>query len=434
MLSMLVVLIVFVVAYIFIITEWINKMTIALLGGFLIIMSHVLTTKGVLFSQELAFTYIDWNVIFLLIGMMIIMGVLRETGVFQYIAIKTAKLAKGNPMRIMLLMFIVTATISAFLDNVTTVMIIVPVNILIAGELGISPIPFVISQAIASNIGGTATLIGDPPNIMIGSATRLSFLDFLVNLAPVIIIITLVSLPLLVLLFRKEMKVSNERKARLMEFDTRHLITNRPLLIRIGIILVLLLVGFVSQEFLKLSSATIAIVAALIVLIMSNRKEVEHIMAKSVDWVSLFFFVGLFMIVGGLKETGILDIVAKQMLVVTHSDLKLTSMMLIWFSGILSAVIDNVPFVATMIPLIKDMGVTFGAAAINPLWWSLSLGACLGGNGTLIGASANIISAGIAKKSGNPISFWSFTKYGSILTLVSLIISTIYIYLRYFLF
>jgi Na+/H+ antiporter NhaD/arsenite permease-like protein len=366
--------------------------------------------------------------------MMIIMGVLRETGVFEYIAIKTAKLAKGSPMRIMLLMFIVTAVISAVLDNVTTVMIIVPVNILIAGELGISPIPFVISQAIASNVGGTATLIGDPPNIMIGSATNLSFMDFVINLAPVIIIITLVSLPLLVVLFRKEMKVSNERKARLMDFDTKHLITNRSLLIRVGIVLGLLLIGFTTQEFLKLSSATIAMVSALVVLIMSNRKEVEHIMAKSIDWVSLFFFVGLFMIVGGLKETGILDIVAKQMLVVTHSDLKLTSMMLIWFSGILSAVIDNVPFVATMIPLIKDLGVTFGAAAINPLWWSLSLGACLGGNGTLIGASANIISAGIAKKSGHPISFWTFTKYGSILTLVSLIISTVYVYLRYFLF
>ncbi len=432
MFSMILVLFIFVLTYMFIITEWVNKMTIALLGGFLIILCHVMTKSGKVFTQDIALTYIDWNVIFLLIGMMIIMGVLRDTGVFQYIAIKTAQFAKGNPLRIMLFMFVITATISALLDNVTTVMIIVPVNILIASELGISPIPFVITQAVASNIGGTATLIGDPPNIMIGSATELTFLDFLINLTPVIIVITLVSLLVITLLFRNTMQVNNTKRAKLMEFDTSNLITNRKLLRRILIVIGLLLIGFTTQELLELTSGTIAIIAALVILIMSNRKEVEHIMSKSVDWVSLFFFVGLFMIVGGLKETGILDIVARFILTATHSNLKLTSLAMVWFAGFLSAVIDNIPFVATMIPLIKDMASSFGGVSIHPLWWSLALGSCLGGNGTMIGASANIISVGIAKKSGHPISFWLFTKYSIILTVVSLVISTLYIYLRYF--
>jgi Na+/H+ antiporter NhaD/arsenite permease-like protein len=427
MMPMLFVLFVFAVTYLMIITEWINKMTIALLGAFVLIFAGIMT-------QDVAMSYIDWNVIFLLIGMMIIMGVIKETGVFQYIAIKTAKIARGNPIRIMLLMFLVTALISAFLDNVTTVMIIVPVNILIARELGISPVPLVISQAVASNIGGTATLIGDPPNILIGSATGLTFLDFTIHLSPVIIVITAISMLMIYLLFRNKLVVSNENKARLMEFDISQLITNRALLKRSGIVMALLIIGFFVQEFIHVGSASVAMMAALALLIMSNRKEVEHILAKDVDWVSLFFFIGLFMIVGGLKETGVLDIVAKQILVITHNDLQVTSLSMIWFSGILSAVIDNVPFVATMIPLIENMSHSFGNAAMNPLWWSLSLGSCLGGNATLIGASANIISAGISKKSGNPISFWTFMHYSFWITFMSLVVSTLYVYLRYFAF
>jgi Na+/H+ antiporter NhaD/arsenite permease-like protein len=426
MFNMALVLLIFAVTYIIIITEWINKMTIALLGGFLIILCGIMT-------QDVAMSYIDWNVIFLLIGMMIIMGVLRETGVFQYIAIKTAKLAKGSPLRIMLLMFLVTATISAFLDNVTTVMIIVPVTILITNELNVSPIPFVISAAVASNIGGTATLIGDPPNILIGSATKLSFIDFFFHLTPVIVVIMAASLLFIYFKFKGKMVVTNERKARLLEFDDSQLITNKSLLRRAGVVMGLLLVGFFVQEFIGLSSATIAMTAALVMLIMSNRKEVEQILTKDVDWVSLFFFIGLFMIVGGLKETGVLGISAKFILRITHSNLQVTSLAIIWFSGILSAVIDNVPFVATMIPLIKDMQSSFGNVSIDPLWWSLALGSCLGGNATLIGASANIISAGIAKKSGYPISFGTFFKASVIITFISLVISTIYIYLRYFL-
>lgn len=426
MFDMLLVLFIFAVTYFFIITEWINKMTIALLGGFMVVLCKIMT-------QDVAFSYIDWNVIFLLIGMMIIMGVMRETGVFQYIAIKTAKIAKGSPIRIMLFMFVVTATISAFLDNVTTVLIIIPVVILITRELNISPIPFVIAQALASNIGGTATMIGDPPNILIGSATHLSFLDFVLNLSPIIILIVFVSLVFIYFKYKKSLFVTNERKARLMEFDTSKLITNRKLLKRTSIILGLLIIGFFVEEFIGLSSATLAMIAALFMLIISNRKEVEHILSKDVDWTSLFFFIGLFIIVGGMKETGVLGIVAKFILGITHNNLQVTSLAIIWFSGVLSAVIDNVPFVATMIPLIKDMAGSFGSVSIDPLWWSLALGSCLGGNATMIGASANIISVGIARKSGYPISFGTFIKASFIITLISLAISSLYVYLRYFL-
>lgn len=426
MLKMLLALAIFVVTYVCIITEWINKMTIVLLGGFLVILCRIMT-------QDKAFSHIDWNVIFLLIGMMIIMGVARETGIFQYAAIRTAKLAKGSPLRIMLLMFAVTAAISAVLDNVTTVMIVIPVMILIATELGISPVPFIITQILASNIGGTATLIGDPPNILIGSAVGLSFLDFLANLTPVIILVALSSIGILYLLFRKRMRVSNQRRARIMEYSDKALITNRPLLIKSAVIMALLLTGFLTQELTGLNSATIAMSAALFLLVMSNRKEVEHIITQSVDWVSLFFFMGLFMIVGGLKESGA---IAKAVPVVTRAtggDFRLASLGMIWLSGVLSSVVGAVPVTATFIPLIKGLAGSYRVASLDPMWWSLALGSCLGGNFTSLGTAANIVSLGIAKRNGYPISFWRFLRYSFLVTFVSLVVSTLYVWLRYLL-
>lgn len=401
-------------------------MTIVLLGGFLVILSGIMT-------QDKAFAYIDWNVIFLLIGMMIIMGVVKETGVFQYAAIKTAKIAKGSPIRIMLLMFLVTAAISAVLDNVTTVVIIIPVVILIANELGISPVPFIITQIVASNIGGTATLIGDPPNIIIGSANNLSFIDFIVNLTPVIIVITLLSLVFLYVIFRNRMQVSNQRKARIMEYNEKFLITNKSLLIKSIIVIFILMVGFVLQEFIHLSSATIAMTAALVLLIMSNRKEVEQIITHSIDWVSLFFFMGLFMIVGGLNEAGVMEKVGPVLVKITQGNFKIATLGLIWFSAVLSSVLGSVPFVATMIPLVKDMAASFHTPSMLPMWWALALGSCLGGNGTIIGAAANIVSIGIARKNGYRISFWRFMRYSFVITIMSLVVSTLYVYLRYFL-
>lgn len=425
MLPMILALLIFVITYIFIISEWINKTTIVLLGGFLIVLCRIMT-------QEVAFSYIDWNVIFLLIGMMIIMGVIKETGVFQYAAIKTAKVAKGSPIRIMLLMFAVTAAISAVLDNVTTVMIIIPVIILIASELGISPIPFIITQIMASNIGGTATLIGDPPNILIGSAVKLTFIDFIVNLTPVIIIISLLSMAVIYLVFHKRMHVSNQRRARIMGYNEKILITNKPLLIKSIIVMCLLMVGFVAQEFIHLNSATIAMTAALVLLILSNCKEVEHILTQSIDWVSLFFLIGLFMIIGGLNEAGVMSKAAPAIVRVTRANFQFTTLAMIWFSGILSSVIGAVPLVATMIPLIKNMASSFNVVSMDPMWWALALGSCLGGNGTVLGSAANIVSVGIAKRNGFPISFWRFLRYSFFITLMSLAVSTLYVWLRYF--
>lgn len=425
MFNMTLAIIIFAITYVLIMTEWINKMTAALLGGFLVVVFGIV-------GQEKAFAAVDWNVIFLLIGMMLVMGVLKETGIFQFIAIKTAKLAKADPIRIMLFMFFVTAFVSAFLDNVTTVMILVPIALLIASELKITPIPFIITMAIASNIGGTATMIGDPPNILIGSATDYSFMDFIYHLTPVIVLIVISSLGLTWLLYRKGLVVSNENRARLMEYREDNLIANRKLLHKALVVVFLMLAAFMMQDVLNMEISTIAMIAGLILLVLSNRKHVEKALTQDIDWATIFFFVGLFMIVESLIETGFIDIVSRKIMELSGNNLKTTSIIILWFSGIFSAIIDNVPFVTTMIPLIKSIGTHFPADAMHPVWWALSLGACLGGNGTLIGASANIVSVGIAHRNGYAIKFMDFTKIGLIYTLNSLIISTIYVWIRYF--
>jgi len=425
MFSMIVALLIFGLAYLLIMTEWVNKMTAALLGGFLVVVTGIIT-------QERAYLAVDWNVIFLLIGMMLVMGVLKETGIFQYIAIKTAKLAQAKPLRIMLFMFFVTAFVSAFLDNVTTVMILVPIALLIATELKITPIPFIITMAIASNIGGTATMIGDPPNILIGSATDYTFMDFMYHLTPAIVLVVITSLGITYLMFRKGMKVTNENRARMMEYREDNLIADRKLLHKSLIVVFIMLACFMLQDKLGLEISTIAMTAGLILLLLSDRKHVEKALLHDIDWATIFFFIGLFMIVESLIETGFINLVSQKIVQLSGNNLKTTSMIILWFSGIFSAIIDNVPFVTTMIPLIKDIGANFTPDAMHPVWWALSLGACLGGNGTLIGASANIVSVGIAHRNGYQIKFWDFTKIGIIYTLNSLLISTIYIWFRYF--
>ncbi|MBN2829952.1 MAG: ArsB/NhaD family transporter [Candidatus Cloacimonetes bacterium] len=425
MLHMILALVIFLITYVLIMTEWINKMTAALLGGFIAV------TVG-LVHQDKALHGVDWNVIFLLIGMMMVMSVLKDTGIFQYIAIKTAKFAKAKPLRIMLLMFMVTAFVSAMLDNVTTVMMLVPIALLIANELKISPIPFIITMAIASNIGGTATMLGDPPNILIGSATDYSFMDFIYNLTPITIIITVSSLGITYLLYRKGMTVTNENRARLMDYKEANLIKNKKLLILSLTVVGIMLITFMLQEVLHLEVASIAMVAGLILMIINNRKRVDKVLMNDIDWGTLFFFVGLFMIVESLIETGVIELVSNKLIQTFGSDVRVTSIVILWFSGIFSAIVDNVPFVTTMIPLIQGMEGHFTREAMNPIWWSLALGACLGGNGTLIGASANIVSIGIAHRNGFHISFKDFTKIGVIFTLNSLVIATIYVWFRYF--
>lgn len=415
----------FVTIYVFISAELVNKTIISLLGAALFILFQIIGTSK-------AFSVIDWNVIFLLISMMIIVGITKKTGVFQYVAIKAAKFAKGDPLAILVLLSLITALFSALLDNVTTVLIIAPVTILIAVELGISPIPFIVSIAIASNIGGTATLIGDPPNIMIGSAAKLDFMDFIVNLTPIILFLLVVLSGISYLLFSKKLHVSNERKARIMEFDESKAIEDVPLLLKSLIVLGLVIIGFLLHGLLEVEASVIALLGASLLMLLTGSKEVDEFF-HDVEWGTLFFFIGLFIMVGGLVELGIMKMLSEWVLGITRGNMKLTTIALLWFSGVLSAFVDNIPYVATMIPLVQNIGTTVGTAAVGPVWWSLALGACLGGNGTLIGASANVVAVGLANKSGYKISFMDFTKYGAMITVINLIIVMGYLYIRYYL-
>jgi Na+/H+ antiporter NhaD/arsenite permease-like protein len=420
----LVALAIFVGAYVFIATEMVNKTVVALLGGAVFVMIGAI-------GQEEAFRVIDWNVIFLLVSMMVIVNITRTTGLFQYVAIKTAKAARGNPVKILILLSVVTGLFSAFLDNVTTILILTPVTILIAVELGISPVPFIMSEAVVSNMGGTMTLIGDPPNIMIGSAAGLDFLSFIVNLAPVIIVIVLLFCVVSFYRFRKKLVVSNERKARIMEFDESKSIEDRPLLFKCLVVLSVVILGFLLHGFLHMEASTIALFGASALLLLTGKRELDEYF-REIEWGTIFFFIGLFILVGGLVELGVIGKIAKALLSITGGNIKVTTVFLVWASGILSSFIDNIPYVATMIPMIHEIGASVGAEAVTPLWWALSLGACLGGNGTLVGASANVVAAGIATKSGYRITFLEFTKYGALYTLISLAVSTVYLLIRYF--
>lgn len=424
--QMIIAIVIFVGCYVFIATEKINKIVVALSGAVIYIAFGFI-------PQDLAFSrYIDWNVIFLLIGMMIMVGIIKGTGVFEYIAILLAKKAKGDPKKILLMLFFITGIFSALLDNVTTVVIITPISILIAVEMGISPLPFVITQAIASNIGGTATLIGDPPNVMIGSAAGISFMSFIENLALFVLFNMLVSAVVIFFFFRKQLVVSNERRARIMEFDERHLITDKSLLGYSIVVFVVFLSLLFFQEALHLHAATIALFAATAMMVRARRVNIDHFINNEIEWGTILFFVGLFIMVGALEEVGIIGLMSDKIMNITHGNLKATALSMVWTAGIASAFIDNIPFVATMIPMIKDIAQTAGTDGVMPLWWALSLGACFGGNGTLIGASANVISAGICKKSNYPISFMTFTKYGAVITVINLILSTFFIWWRYF--
>ncbi|MBN1525730.1 MAG: ArsB/NhaD family transporter [Spirochaetales bacterium] len=413
----------FAVIFIIISTEKINKTIVVVIAAGIFIILGII-------DQETAFLEIDWNVIFLLIGMMIIVGITKKTGVFQYFAIKVAKIAKGNPITILVMLSALTAVLSALLDNVTTVLILTPVSILIAVELGLPPILFVISEAIASNIGGAATLIGDPPNIMIGSAADLGFMDFIVNLGPIVVINIIVLSVVVFIFFRKKMHVPRDRRARIMEFDETQAIKDKPLLIKSIIVVGMVILGFVFHGMLNLEPATIALFGAGVLMLLSGKKEVEELFHE-VEWGTIFFFIGLFIIVGGLVKLGIIEIAAQFLLNSTNNDIPMTSYLMIWVSGLFSSFLDNIPYVATMIPLVKNLGATLGDAQVIPIWWSLAMGACFGGNGTLVGASANVVSAGICSKSGYKISFLEFTKYGSIATVITLITSTVYVYLVY---
>lgn len=413
---------IFVIVMALIMSEKVNRTVAALVGACLIVALRILT-----FDEALS--YIDFNTLGVLVGMMIIVGIVKNTGAFEYLAIFASKKVKGDPWKIILSLSVITAVISGILDNVTTVLLIVPMTFVITDTLELDPIPFLIPEIIASNLGGTATSIGDPPNIMIASAADLSFTNFLVNVGPIAVVIFIVLFAILKILFRKKLVVSEEKKLEILNLDEKKTIKNMPLLKKSIFVLVLVILGFFFHEQLSYSSAVVALSGAALLLLLSGESVDEVFL--NVEWPTLFFFGGLFILVGSLEKVGIINSLATSIVSVTHNNLLLTGIIIVWFSALASSMLDNIPFVATLIPLIQAMGAQ--GMHIAPLWWAVSLGACLGGNGSLIGASANVIVAGLAEKHGYKLTFSQYFKYGFPLMIVSIILSTIYLIVFYLL-
>ena len=419
--------------YAVIISEKINRAIVALLGA------AAMIGVGVLDQAE-AIKGVDWNTIGLLTGMMILVSISRRSGMFQYVAIWAAQTAKAHPAGILLLLQLATAVLSALLDNVTTVLLIVPVTLAITRELEVPPYPFLFSEIFASNIGGTATLIGDPPNILIGSQAGLSFNDFVVHLTPVIIVVMLIQAVMIHLIWGRQMRATAEAEARVLALQAVDTIQDWLLLKQAGIVLTLVIVAFVFARQLDLEPATIAMAGAAVLMLLDNwahhSEKAAHNVHQTfgdVEWITIFFFVGLFIVVHGVEVGGLLTLLANQLVALTGGHLAIAGYSILWASAVLSAIVDNIPFVATMIPLIKAMAPAYGGAdKIEPLWWCLSLGACLGGNGTLIGASANLTVAGIGDRSGVPFRFLTYSLYAFPMMLVSVAVCHIYVWLRYF--
>lgn len=411
--------VIFLAVIVAIMTEKIHRAVAATAGAVLLLLIGILDVNS-------AVSYIDFNTVGVLIGMMLFVAVVKNSGIFEFIAIKSAKIAKGDPWRIMVLFVIITAVLSAFLDNVTTVLLIGPMTIAITQILEINPVPFLMTQIMASNIGGTATLIGDPPNIMIGSAAGLSFVDFIENTGLVVIVILAVMLVCFRIMYGKQLGVDAEKTKLIMELDESKTIKDHALMVKSLVLIALVVVGFVMHSTLGIESCVVALTAAAVMLII-GKQDAEDIIAN-VEWSTIVFFIGLFIVVGGMQETGVINMLAQALMDVTHGDVFIT-MLLLWLSAIFSAFLDNIPFVATLIPMILTMGQS--GADIAPLWWAISLGACLGGNGSLIGASANVVLSGISNKNGYPITFMSYLKVGFPLMILSIIISTGFLLIRY---
>ncbi len=433
---------VFVVSYALIVSERVPKTAAALGGASLMLLLGLIDQDRAFYGRFTGdgshhFGGVDLNVLVLLGSMMVLVKLLAETGVFKWLAIHVILLTRASPVGILLALSLLTAILSALLDNVTTVLLTVPLAVLVAEQLKIDGRPMVLAQILASNIGGTATLIGDPPNLLIGSAAELGFNDFVVNLAPIVLITLAIFLGSLWLIFRKRLKAPMDLRARLMAMDPKRAITDRRRLIKGLIVLVLTLVGFMTASLLQREPATIALLGAVVLVALDGRKDLEMII-QAIEFDTLLFFFGLFVLVGGLEEVGAIGSLARTVLGMTGGNLFGTSLVLVWFSGIASGIVDNIPLVATVIPLVKsiqaDLVLPAGMdpeQALRILWWSLSLGACLGGNGTLVGASANVVAVGIARRAGLKLSFLSFLRWGIPCTLMSLLLSTAYIILRF---
>jgi Na+/H+ antiporter NhaD/arsenite permease-like protein len=424
--------ILFVLTYAVIITDKVNRAIVAGLGASLMV------SLGVL-NQQTAISGIDFNTLGLLSGMMVLVAITRGSGVFQYVAIWSAKKVEANPWGILVMLSLVTAVFSSLLDNVTTVLLIAPVTLLICNELKIKPYPFLFAEILSSNIGGTATLIGDPPNIMIGSAVGLSFNDFIFNLAPIVPLILVITLVIIYFIWGRGMSATEKARERVMKFEEREAITDTLLLKQSLFVFTLVILGFLMAHQLGLEPATIALFGAAVLLLLSNLKntpeeqsEEVHKIFGEIEWITIFFFIGLFIAVKGIEEAGVLQLLADLVINHTGGDLTITALAILWVSAVASAIVDNIPFVATMIPVIKSMAPTFGGAEnLMPLWWSLALGACLGGNGSLVGASANLIVAGFAERAGHRIRFLPFMLMAFPMMILSIVIASVYLYLRY---
>lgn len=416
----LIALVIFAITMLAIMTEKIHRTVAAITGAILLILTGVLTVES-------SFTYVDINTLGVLIGMMIFVTVVKNSGIFEYIAIKSAKIAKGRPWAIMAMFMVITAVLSAFLDNVTTVLLIGPMTLAITSMLRVNPVPFFMTQILASNIGGTATLIGDPPNIMIGSAAGLSFMDFVWNTGPAVVLIMAATILSFYFIYGRKMSADQASIQAVMHLDENKAIKDKPLLIKSVVMIAFVVLGFVFHAQLHLESCTVALTAAVVMLLI-GKQDLEETIA-GVEWTTIIFFTGLFIVVGGLQETGIVQILANWLIDATQGNLALTLVIMLWVSAIVSSFLDNIPFVATLIPLILTMQSS--GMDVMPLWWAVSLGACLGGNGTIIGASANVVLSGISAKHGHPISFMGYLKVGYPMMLLSILISTVYLLIRY---
>jgi Na+/H+ antiporter NhaD/arsenite permease-like protein len=421
---------VFAVAYLLIATERIDKVKVALGGAAVVVAIGVLGSDDIFFSRE---TGIDWDVIFLLLGMMVIVGVLRQTGVFEYTAIWAAKRAKGSPLRVMILLALITAGASALLDNVTTVLLIAPVTLLVCERLAINPVPFLIAEVFASNIGGAATLIGDPPNIIISSRAGLSFNDFLIHMAPLVVIALVVFLASLPWLFRGSFTVEPDRVAEVLSLNEREAIRDVRLLVKCAVVLVAVFAAFIAHSVIHVEPSVVALLGAGALIVISGVERMHYL--GSVEWGTLLFFAGLFILVGALVKTGVIAEVAELAGQATGGNPLLAAALILVVSALLSGVIDNIPYVATMSPVVADLAATVANPVhAQALWWALAAGADFGGNLTAVGASANVVMLGIAAREGHPISFWEFTRKGVVVTVLTIAVAAPYLWLRYFAF
>ncbi len=420
-----------ILAYFFIALEKIPKVTIALLGAAVVVFSGLVsqdkTTEAGLNTQYFI-NFIDFNVIFLLVSMMIIVNITTRCGVFKWVAIELLKMTKGKPLLVLIVLAFFTAILSAFLDNVTTVILIMPITFVVAKQLDLNPIPLLITEVFSSNIGGTATLIGDPPNIIIGSAANFSFMDFLLELTIICFIIMIAVLIFLYSCFKHQLVTTEEKMKSIQNIDNSQTITDYALLKRSITVLALVILGFITHDITHIATCIIAFIGASILLLFEKPEETF----KEVEWNTIFFFIGLFVIIGAFEAAGGIKLMAEWLLNVTAGSQKIASFVILWASGILSGIIDNIPYTATMAPMISAIEIETGREFVLPMWWCLSLGACLGGNLTIIGAAANVIVSENAAKHGYKIPFLSFMKYGMVVVLISLGLSSIYIWFRHF--